>query len=123
MIVERRVFQAKVGQASAVVAKIREFQTLVGASSWPPGRIYTDLYSGHTDRVAWEVDIESLGQMESLLKASLQKAASQKAFAKWFEGLTPLIEGATVELWTRQETPAAGAPAQGRRPSARTPRR
>jgi hypothetical protein len=30
------------------------------------GRIYTDFYSGRTDRVVWEFDHESLGSLENL---------------------------------------------------------
>ena len=123
MIIQRRVFQAKVGQAAAVVAKVREYEALMQQRGWPAGRIYTDLYSGHTDRVAWEIDMESLAHMESAFNIEVLDPASQKAFAQWFEGLTPLIEGATVELWTREEAPAVGATDQGRRRSARTPRR
>ena len=119
MIIQRRVFQAKVGQAAAVVAKVREYEALMQQRGWPAGRIYTDLYSGHTDRVAWEIDLESLGQMEAAFQAAVQDAASQKVFAQWFEGLKPLIEGATVEMWTREE---ATAPARAAR-RARTPRR
>lgn len=103
MITQRRVFQAKVGQAPAVVAKVKEFQQLMQGRGLGVGRIYTDLYSGHTDRVAWEMDVESLGAMEAALQMTTTAPATQRAFAKWFSELAPLIEGATVELWTLED--------------------
>jgi hypothetical protein len=104
MITQRRVFQAKVGAAGAVVAQIRQFQTMAQKHGFSvTSRVYTDFLSGRTDRVAWEWDLESLGQMENLEAGMAQNAETQKEFESWFSGLTPLIEGATVELWQRQE--------------------
>ena len=123
MITERRVFQAKVAQAGAVVAKIKEFQELTKNTGWPAGRVYTDLVSGHTDRVAWEADLGSLGELESTQQSIMQSPASQRLFAKWFGELTPLIEGATVELWTREDTATSSSAsrtgARGRAPARR----
>jgi hypothetical protein len=102
MITQRRIFQAKPGAAGAVVAKMKEFQPILQKSSGTGGRIYTDLYSGHTDQVVWEFDTESLGKLENFNQDLLQNNELRKAFEKWFEGLQPLIEGATVELWTRE---------------------
>lgn len=102
MITQRRVFQAKPGASAAVVAKMKEFQTVFEKHGGPPGRIYTDLYSGRADQVVWEFDTDSLGSLESLFWAASQNAEYQKAYERWFEGLKVLIEGATVELWNRE---------------------
>ncbi len=102
MITQRRVFQAKPGAAAAVVAKLKEFQPIFEKLDGPAHRIYTDFYSGHTDRIAWEFDIESLGKLESLDWEMSQDDEFCKAYENWFEGLKPLIEGATVELWSRE---------------------
>ncbi len=99
MITQRRVFQAKLGAAGAVVAKMKEFQPILEKHGGLGSRIYTDLYSGDTDRVVWEFDIESLAKLESFDREGSQ----DPAFGKWFEGLKPLIKGATVELWTRED--------------------
>jgi hypothetical protein len=103
MIIERRVFQAKPGAAAAVVAKLKEFQPLLERSGGPPTRVYTDHYSGRTDRVAWEFDYESLAAQEAFEQALMEQPEALRDYETWFSGLTPLIEGATVELWKRED--------------------
>ncbi len=102
MITQRRVFQAKLGTATAVVTKMKEFQLIFEKYGGPACRIYTDLFSGHTDQVVWEFDIESLAKLESLFWEASQKDEYRKAYESWYEGLKPLIEGATVEIWSRE---------------------
>ena len=101
MITQRRVFQAKIGQAGQVVTKMQEFQPWFEKHGGPTSRIYTDLFSGKTDRVVWEFDAESLGKLESIFWEAGQDPDYQKAYGNWYESLMPLIEGATVELWNR----------------------
>ena len=96
MIIQRRVFQAKVGQAGAVVAKLKEAESLFkGADWWPTGRVYSDYHSGATDRVVWEIEIESLSAFEELMSV----IGADASFGPWFGELVTLIEGATVEFW------------------------
>lgn len=102
MITHRRVFQAKPGAAAAVVAKMKEFQPIFKKLVGPTCRIYTDFHSGHTDRVVWEYDIESVAKLESFDREMSQNGEYRKVIESWFKGLTPLIEGATVELWSRE---------------------
>jgi hypothetical protein len=102
MIIQRRVFQAKPGKAADVVAKMKAFQAIFAKQGGPACRIYTDLFSGNTDRVVWEFDVESLSGLENLFWAASQNAEYVKAYEEWYEGLKPLIEGATVELWNRE---------------------
>ncbi|MQF82611.1 hypothetical protein FIM02_00400 [SAR202 cluster bacterium AD-802-E10_MRT_200m] len=102
MITQRRVFQAKIGQAVHVVAKMKEFQPLFEKHCGPTTRIYTDLFSGNTDRIVWEFDAESLGGLENIFWAAGQDEDYQKAYESWYESLKPLIEVATVELWNKE---------------------
>jgi hypothetical protein len=102
MITQRRVFQAKPGAAGAVVTTMKAFQPILEKASGVGSRIYTDLYSGHTDQVVWEFDVENLSKLESFNQKILHSDELRKAFEDWFEGLKPLIEGATVELWNRE---------------------
>jgi hypothetical protein len=102
MITQRRVFQAKPGKATDVATKMKEFQPIFDQQGGPACRIYTDLFSGNTDRVVWEFDVESLSGLENLFWAASQNAEYVKAYEEWYEGLKPLIEGATVELWNRE---------------------
>ena len=102
MITQRRVFQAKPGASEAVVAKMKEFQAISEKHGGPASRIYTDFYSGNTDRVVWEFDVENLSKLEGLDREIMRNDEYRRAFESWFKGLTPLIEGAIVELWSRE---------------------
>ena len=102
MITQRRVFQAKPGAGADVVAKMKEFQPIFEQNGGPQCRIYTDLLSGNTDRVVWEFDIENLASLENMSWTAAQNPDYLKAYEGWYKSLTPLIEGATVELWNRQ---------------------
>ncbi len=102
MITERRVFQAKPGEATAVVAKCKEAQPMLEKLGVRIGRIYTDFYSGRSDRVVWEFDHENLSDLENLEQGLAKDPESVKAFEVWFAGLKSLIEGAQVELWRKE---------------------
>ena len=69
MITQRRVFQAKSGSSGAVVAKMKEFQPIFERAGGPTARIYTDFFSGATDRVVWEFDVDSLTALENVFWA------------------------------------------------------
>ena len=102
MITERRIFQVKTGEAGAVVAKLKEAKPILEKLGSPVSRIYTDFYSGHTDRVVWEFEHDSLGKLESLEREMSQDDKFLKVYENWFKGLQSVIEGATVELWRRE---------------------
>ena len=102
MITQRRVFQAKPGSGANVVAKMKEFQPVFEQHGGPVARIYTDLFSGNTDRVVWEFDVENLAKLESIFWAASQNAEFVRAYESWYEGLKPLIESDSVELWNRE---------------------
>jgi len=103
MITQRRVFHAKPGAAGAVVQKMKEFQPLLEQVGGSHVRIYTDLLSGDTDRVVWEFDADSLAALEGMFSAASQNPENQAAYESWYDGLKPLIDGATVELWNRED--------------------
>jgi hypothetical protein len=102
MITERRIFQAKTGEAGAVVAKCKEAQALLERLGYSTGRIYTDFYSGRTDRVAWEFDHEGIASLENLDQGLAKDAELAKDFNNWFTGLKLLIENAEVGLWHKE---------------------
>ena len=99
MITQRRVFQAKPGMSGDVVAKMKEFQSVFERHGGPACRYYTDHLSGRTDRVVWEFDTESISSLDKLFWAASQNAEFVREYEVWYEGLRPLIESATVELW------------------------
>ncbi len=103
MITERRTFQAKPGAAGAVVAKIKEAEPILVKYGYPASRVYTDFYSGATDRVVWEIDHETISALETFEQDVANDAETLKFFESWFQGLAGLIEGASVELWRRED--------------------
>ena len=103
MITQRRVFQAKAGQAGQLVERMKEFKPTFEKYGGPSSRIYTDLLSGNTDRVVWEFDTENLSSLENIFVTAAQNPDYQKIYENWFEGIKPLIDGAVVELWNREE--------------------
>lgn len=102
MVTQRRIFQAHPGSGAAVVEKMKEYQTIFDQHGGPSARIYTDQLSGETDRVVWEFDVDSLGELEKIFWAASQNPDYVKAYESWYEGLKPLIQVATVELWNRE---------------------
>lgn len=102
MITQRRIFQAKPGAAGAVVEKVKEFQQIFTMAGGPQCRIYTDYFSGNTDRVVWEFDTENMASLEELFWADSPDPEFQGAYRRWYDGLRPSIEGATVEIWHRE---------------------
>ena len=66
------------------------------------GRIYTDFYSGRSDRVVWEFDHKDLSGLENLAQGLSKDAELLKVFEDWFAGLKMVIEGAEVELWRKE---------------------
>ena len=72
MITQRRIFRAKPGASGAVVGKLKEFQPIVERVGGPPRRIYTDLFSGETDRVVWEFDFDTLAALEEMNKSAFE---------------------------------------------------
>jgi len=102
LITQRRIFQAKIGEAGQVVQKMKEFQPAFEKFGGSTTRVYTDFFSGNTDRVVWEFDAASLGELERVFLEAGQDPDYQKAFESWYEGLKPLIEVATVEIWNRE---------------------
>ena len=46
--------------------------------------------------------MDGLSKLEEMEWAVAQDAKYQKAYETWYEGLIPLINGATVELWNRE---------------------
>ena len=70
MVTQRRVFRAKNGASGAVVSKLKEFQPIVEHAGGPPRRIYTDLFSGESDRGVRKLDVEHLTALEEMTKST-----------------------------------------------------
>ena len=71
MIVVRTIFVAKPGQASKLAT---QFKSAAAAAKIPRHRILTDL-TGESNRVVFEHEVESMAELEALLKDYAQGEA------------------------------------------------
>ena len=96
MIVVRRTFFGKVGQASRVVEILREFVRITKESGIPFTNqlVMTDLV-GKTDRVVWVALTESVTDPREIGRQFFQHQDAHRLF----EELSGLIDGAEAELF------------------------
>jgi hypothetical protein len=101
-IMHRRTFFAKVGQAGPLVAYFQEAAVQMKAHGigWET-RIYTDYYSGRSDRVVLEWVLESIGDMDSELNRVMEIPEAGAFFQGWLTKLNDMIHYADGENWTQ----------------------
>ena len=100
-IIQRRVFYGKVGAAEDLVEWARDMYGIINEYDESLSyRVFSDHQSGRTDRVAVEVEVESLAHLEGALERTMSEAGGQARFAAAFERLKGLIDYADVEQWT-----------------------
>ncbi len=101
VIVHRRTFFAKVGQAGPLVEHFQEAdEQMKGFGIGWETRIYTDYYSGRSDRVVVEWVLEDLGDMDSELGRVMEIPEAAAFFQGWMENLNDMIHYADGENWT-----------------------
>jgi len=100
-IVHRRTFYAKVGQATQLVQHFQEAETQMKdyGIGWET-RIYTDYYSGRSDRVVVEWVLEDLGEMDAELNRVMEIPESGAFFGAWMRKLNDMITHAEGDNWT-----------------------
>ncbi len=97
-IINRRTFYAKVGQAGPLVAHLREFGTIAAQHGVTlKQRLLTDNGTGRTDRVVWEWEVGSIGELD--MEALQGNQAAMDALSKWERTMNGMIEYAEVENW------------------------
>jgi hypothetical protein len=100
-IIQRRVFYGKVGSAENLVAWANEMYSVIKINNPDvPLRVLSDYQSGQTDRVAVEIELESMAQLDDVLGKTMADPDTQKQFADVFSRLGSLIDRAEVEQWT-----------------------
>lgn len=100
-IIQRRVFYGKVGTADELVGWANDMYSLIKAHN--PSvkyRILSDHQSGRTDRVATEIEAESMAELDSMLENTMSDDSAREQFGQVFSRLGALIEYAEVEQWT-----------------------
>jgi hypothetical protein len=99
-IIQRRVFYGKVGTADRLVEWAREMYGMLGEHE--PDlvfRIMTDYQSGRTDRLAVEVETESMAKLEAAIEKEMTDPKLRERFGAAFSKLESLIDYAEVEQW------------------------
>ena len=100
-IVHRRTFFAKVGQAGPLVEHFQEAdEQMKGYGIGWETRIYTDYYSGRSDRVVVEWVLEDLGDMDAELARVMEIPEAGAFFQGWMTKLNDMIHYADGENWT-----------------------
>ena len=100
-IVHRRTFYAKVGQATSLVQHFQEAETqMKGYGIGWETRIYTDYYSGRSDRVVVEWVLDDLGEMDAELNRVMEIPEAGAFFGAWMGMLNDMITHAEGDNWT-----------------------
>ena len=100
-IVHRRIFQAKVGQSAPLVQHFQEAEEQMKGYgiNWET-RIYTDHFSGRSDRVAVEWLMDDLGEMDAELGRIMEIPEAAAYFEAWMAQMNDMIHYADAENWT-----------------------
>ena len=100
-IVHRRIFYGKVGNADQLVQLMNEGNE--GMARFGAGlkaRILSDAWTGRSDRVVVEWELENIGDMDSAMARVMGNPDGAAFFSGWMEKLNGLIEYAEGEFWT-----------------------
>lgn len=102
-VIERRTFYGKAGAADELVSVVKEMYGLVSeARAGLNVRVLTDHYSGRTDRVVAEVEMDSIADMEATVEQLTTAPGMEEKFQATFAKLQQLIDYAEVEFWQVQ---------------------
>ena len=99
-IVQRRIFQAKVGTADQLVNHLQEGEKVLRQHRVDfKSRILTDYMSGRTDRVVAEWEVNTLGEIDASMDQAMADPQARTYFTTWIQQLNELIHYAEVENW------------------------
>jgi hypothetical protein len=97
-IVHRRTFFGKVGEGDKIVAVLKQGEKLFTKYDMKyKARVLSDYNSGRTDRIIWEWEVPSLGQLDADMERAMKDPKGGAEFGAWFSKLTPLITHAEVD--------------------------
>jgi len=100
-ILNRRVFQSKVGQSGPLVEhfKVAEAQMRVFGITWET-RISTDYHNGRSDRVSVEWLVEELSDIDGELNRIMEMPEGAEFFQTWLAKLNELVLHSDAENWS-----------------------
>ena len=99
-IAHRRIFQAKIGMAEALIQHFQEAgESMKGFGVKWETRILTDYHSGRSDRVAIEWVVESIEEIERELGRIMEIPEAGAFFGEWMTKLNTLVLHSDAENW------------------------
>ena len=99
--VHRRVFYAKVGQADQLVRHFQEAEQMWQEYNPPyKARILTDYFSGRSDRVVYEWEVENMADLDAFFNRVMQDPQAQQSFGGWESRMNEFIHYADAETWS-----------------------
>lgn len=100
-IMHRKTFHAKVGQAGPLVQHFQEAdERMKGFGIAWETRIYTDYFSGRSDRVVVEWVLDNLADMDDQMAQIMELPEGAAYFETWMAKLNDMIHYADAENWT-----------------------
>lgn len=100
-ILNRRIFQAKIGQAGPLVEHFYEaVEQMRGFGVNWETRICTDYHTGRSDRVAVEWLVNDLSEIDNELGRIMEMPAAAVFFQGWLAKLNDMVEYSDTENWT-----------------------
>ena len=99
-IVERRTFYAKIGNANELIEHLKTGdEALERYGMEYKTRILSDHYSGRTDRVVAEWEMDSPGEVDAAIAKAMEDPQAKAESDTWLDKLNDLIHHAEAESW------------------------
>jgi hypothetical protein len=100
-IVNRRIFQAKVGQSGPLVEHFQvAVEQMAGFGINWETRICTEYHSGRSDRVSVEWLVEDLSDIDSELGRIMEMPEAAEFFQAWLAKLNDMVLHSDAENWS-----------------------
>ncbi len=101
MITERLTFRAKYGQSDALVALMKEANTVMPTDTILAGRVYTD-FTGTMFTCAVEFDYEDLNAWAKASQGDSAQYGSPE-FQAWFGKMVACTETGDRQIWNSEK--------------------
>ena len=100
-VLNRRIFQAKVGQAGPLVAHFQEAMVQMKGYGVPwETRICTDYHTGRSDRVSVEWLLDDIGDIDRELGRLMEMPEAAAFLQTWLTKLNEMVEYSDAENWS-----------------------
>ena len=95
----RRVFAARVGKADQLIEHFKGQMAEIEKQGIK-ARILSDHWTGRSDRVAVEWEVNELADLEKGMAATMATPAGQESFKSWEAKMNEMIHYSEAETWS-----------------------